>query len=135
MKQMLVLLMILLLGSKSSYSQEIFPRILVIGNDTVIVLQPEQVKQINIVYEFNRALKEENTVLGTTLDKYVLLNSQKDMLFLQKQVTEKELRDRAIELGDMLKISEEHNNKLKRNRKLWFISGVGVGLLTVLIIN
>jgi len=107
----------------------------VIGNDTVIVLQPEQVKQINIVYEFNRALKEENTVLSTTLDKYVLLNSQKDLLFMQKQVTEKELRDRAIELGDALKISEEHNNKLKRNRKLWFISGIGVGLLTVLIIN
>lgn len=118
-----------------SYSQETFPRILVINNDTVIVLQPEQVKQLNIVYEVNRALKEENTILSATLNEYVLLNSQKEILLSQKASLEKDLRDEAIELSNQLKLSNESVIKLKKNRKYWFISGIGVGLLTVLIVN
>lgn len=125
--------------AKLNYSQETFPRVLVIGNDTVIVLQPEQVKQINIIYEFAEMLKSENVVLQNTLEEYTLLDYKKDSIISSKIQSENELREESTIIINRLRELLDENikldmklTKIKKSRKIWLISGAAAGIIGTL---
>jgi chromosome segregation ATPase len=138
----LAIFIALILMSKLSFSQETYPKTLLIGKDTLIVLKPKQVREINVSYEYRRFLEAENVIINKTLTQYVALSNKKDSIILLKAKTEEELRaDIANIKAQYEKLSEENNKininltKIKKSRKTWLISGIGVGVLTVLIIQ
>lgn len=128
--------------SKFSYCQKTYPKTLLIGSDTVIVLLPNQVKQINIVWDHKRFLEAENSILNKTLKEYRILSYLKDSIINSKKETEVELIKESMRITqdniDLTKENEElklHLTKVKKNRKWWLIGGTGVGILTVILLN
>lgn len=128
--------------SKLIYSQQTYPRTIKLGNDTVVVLLPDQVKKINIVWEHKRFLESENSILNNTLNEYTILSQQKDSLIKIKTnemnsfITETmRLTQDNVDLTNKNKELNLHLTKAKKGRKIWFLGGVAVGILTTALIN
>ena len=133
---------VLLLMSKSVFSQETYPRTLLIDKDTLVVLRPKQVRNINISYEHKRFLEAENSIIKNTLSQYIELGTKKDSIINEKTKTEADLKLDVANIKSQYNDLREENNKLninltkaKKSRKIWLMSGIGIGIITTLLIQ
>lgn len=63
MKKILMLFILILVIKISSYCQETYPKEVVINNDTVICITEDQLKEVNVIFEENRAYR---TIIDST---------------------------------------------------------------------
>jgi len=127
---------------KLSYSQETYPKILLINQDTLVVINPNQVKKINLTYNQRDFLEAKNSVLNKTLNEYTLLSQQKDSIISLKIESESQLKDETLKMqGQIGNLTTQNNKldignqKLKKGRKKWLISGIIGGIILTLLIN
>lgn len=120
--------------NRSSYCQEIYPKILILSSDTVVVLQPVQIKHINLVFEHRKFLLAENEILNKTLNEYVMLSHQKDSI-LDVKIANEAIFTSKLELLSKEKYAvQEQNIRLKKNRKINILLGFIGGVVTTYLI-
>jgi hypothetical protein len=126
--------LLFLLINRSSYCQEIYPKILILSSDTVVVLQPVQIKHINLVFEHRKFLLAENEILNKTLNEYVMLSHQKDSI-LDVKIANEAIFTSKLELLSKEKYAvQEQNIRLKKNRKINILLGFIGGVVTTYLI-
>lgn len=111
-----------------NYSQETYPKLTVIKEDTCVILTVNQVSSINIVFEENRALKEKVFVLDSIIVQKDSLSSKKDSIVGEKQVL---LNDVLNKYAD----KDKELNKVKKNRKLFYLAGFLTAVLAYSLIK
>lgn len=118
----------------SSICQDVYPKLIIIDNDTLVLLTPIQVKKINATIlrldecrKITTSLEQENKEL---ILKYSILN--KEIENLKKQ---NEISDRIdLEMGNQIGILTSENKKkdkkinlLKKSRTLFTLGGIVLG--------
>ena len=89
----------------------------VIKGDTIVGLQPNQVKSINKMYEYSKLLKGDNVQLSNTLTEYRLLSTEKDSIIAEKNLIE-------LRLSNKMSVMVENNSILRHENDL-LIGSIG----------
>lgn len=115
--------------SKLNYSQETYPKIISLNNDTLVIISLEQVKKLNITFEHRNMLAEQVGVLNNTIDEYVLLSNKKDSINADLSVKYKQSVEEGKELNSKNIILAQDLQKIKKQRKFIFAGGLLGGIL------
>ena len=134
MKKIVALLLITLLATTTSFSQNISKEI---KQDSIVSITPQQLKETNLIFLEHRKLLQENFLLGCQLNNYkndnALLVATDSLRVLQLR-NYKELSDTySMRINNL-------NNELSKKKKevlVWQIGGVSVsiGLLVWLLLK
>ena len=130
MKRIVILFLIILLQTTTSFSQ-------IIWNDSVIGITPIQLKTTNLIFVEHEKLLKENSLLKIQLDNYVKDNQLLTQTDSIKTIQLKGYKDLDTQNKKQI---EQLNKDLSRKKKeltVWKIGGLGisVGLLLWLLVN
>lgn len=135
MKKILLILLISLLGTTSSFSQTTYPKV---TKDSLVVITPQQLKQTNLIFlEHKKLLNEvdllssQNKNLGVINHNLELSDSIKSVQ-LRRCMLQAEMQDQAI--SSLNKTIQKKDHKIK-TWKNWAVGGftVSAGLLIILL--
>ena len=128
--------------SISSYSQNTYPRKIVIENDTVIALKIEQVKYINAMFEVQSNLEDRLTIAEEYIKGVEEVQKNKDTLLIEYRAKISDLSTLNNEMNSLAteanKISTELKERLKKSNrrvKTFAIISFVAGVVTVIAIN
>lgn len=130
MKRIVILFLIILLQTTTSFSQ-------IIWNDSVIGITPIQLKTTNLIFVEHEKLLKENSLLKIQLDNYVKDNQLLTQTDSIRTIQLKGYKDLDTQNKKQI---EQLNKDLSRKKKeltVWKIGGLGisVGLLLWLLVN
>ena len=137
MKKILLILLISLLGTTSSFSQDIYPKV---TKDSLIVITPQQLKRTNLIFLEHKKLLKEVNLLDTQSKSLQAVNNNLERadsiraIQLERCMLQVEIQDQAI--TSLNKTIQKKDNRIKA-WKNWAIGGfaVSAGLLTILLIK
>ena len=130
----LIISLIFLLTVVLSFSQEDYPKLILIGEDTLVLFTPNQVDKMNLTFvyldeqlELNSSYKKELLLFN---DRFLILNKQYNTCE-EKSILLVKVADERL---NQIKILTEENKKqdktikfLKKSRNLYGIGGVVIG--------
>ena len=130
----LIISLIFLLTVALSFSQKDYPKLTLIGEDTLVLFTPNQVDKMNLTFvyldeqlELNSSYKKELLLFN---DRFLILNKQYNTCE-EKSILLVKVADERL---NQIKILTEENKKqdktikfLKKSRNLYSIGGVVVG--------
>ena len=130
----LIISLIFLLTAVLSFSQKDYPKLTLIGEDTLILFTPNQVDKMNLTFvrldeqlELNSSYKKELLLFN---DRFLILNKQYNTCE-EKSILLVKVADERL---NQIKILTEENKKqdktikfLKKSRNLYSSGGVVVG--------
>lgn len=130
MKRIVILFLIILLQTTTSFSQ-------IIWNDSVIGITPIQLKTTNLIFVEHEKLLKENSLLKIQLDNYIKDNQLLTQTDSIRTIQLKGYKDLDTQNKKQI---EQLNKDLSRKKKeltVWKIGGLGisVGLLLWLLVN
>nr|DAW84570.1 MAG TPA: hypothetical protein [Caudoviricetes sp.] len=137
MKRILLILLISLLGTTLSFSQDTYPKV---TKDSLVVITPQQLKQTNLIFLEHQKLSKEVVLLMEQTKNLEIVNlnlKRADSIRtvqLRRCMLQAEINDQAITA--LNKTVEQKNQKIKK-WKNWTIGGftVSAGLLAILLIK
>ena len=138
----LVALIAFLMMNISSYSQNTYPKKIVIEGDTIVALKMGQVKNINATFE---KLNSCNDMLIISED-YIrnLSNAQEDkdriIADYRGQITDlselnTELNGLVQDANNRVELAEKGEERVRKNTKMYAILSFVAGVLTVTLLN
>lgn len=126
----------------SSYSQNTYPKKIVIEGDTIVALEMSQIKHINATFE---KLNSCNDMLIISEDYISDLNSaqeDKDRIIAdyRGQITDlselnTELNGLVQDANNRVELAEKREERVRRNTKIYAILSFAAGVLTVALLN
>lgn len=126
----------------SSYSQNTYPKKIVIEGDTIVALKMWQVKNINATFE---KLNSCNDMLIISEDYISDLNSaqeDKDRIIAdyRGQITDlsklnTELNGLVQDANNRVELAEKGEERVRKNTKIYAILSFAAGVLTVALLN
>ena len=126
----------------SSYSQNTYPKKIVIEGDTIVALKMWQVKNINATFE---KLSSCNDMLIISEDYISDLNSaqeDKDRIIAdyRGQITDlselnTELNGLVQDANNRVELAEKGEERVRKNTKIYAILSFAAGVLTVALLN
>lgn len=138
----LVALIAFLMVNISSYSQNTYPKQIVIDGDTIVALKMGQVKNINATFE---KLNSCNDMLIISEDYIRNLNSaqeDKDRIIAdyRGQITDlselnTELNGLVQDANNRVELAEKGEERVRKNTKIYTILSFVAGVLTVTLLN
>lgn len=127
------MLLISLLVTISSFSQNTYPKI---TSDSLIVITPLQLKQANLIFVEHKSLKLENSLLNEQVIDYSVLTNHlliADSLNKRKvNYYEKELEETNYTIYELENIIRKQHKTLQNNKTA--IEGLLIGLISTIII-
>ena len=128
--------------SISSYSQNTYPRKIVIENDTVIALKIEQVKYINAMFEVQSNLEDRLTIAEEYIKGVEEVQKNKDTLLIEYRAKISDLSTLNNEMNSLATEANKRSTELKerlkksnRRVKTFAIISFVAGVVTVIAIN
>lgn len=128
--------------SISSYSQNTYPKKIVIEGDTIVALKMSQIKHINATFE---KLNSCNDMLIISEDYISDLNSaqeDKDRIIAdyRGQITDlsklnTELNGLVQDANNRAELAEKGEERVRKNTKIYAILSFAAGVLTVALLN
>lgn len=138
----LVVLIAFLMMSTSGYSQNTYPKQIVIEGDTIVALKMGQVKNINATFE---KLNSCNDMLIISEDYIRSLNDaqeDKDRIIAdyRGQITDlselnTELNGLVQDANNRVELAEKGEERVRKNTKIYTILSFVAGVLTVTLLN
>ena len=138
----LVVLIAFLMMSISGYSQNTYPKQIVIEGDTIVALKMGQVKNINATFE---KLNSCNDMLIISEDYIRSLNDaqeDKDRIIAdyRGQITDlselnTELNGLVQDANNRVELAEKGEERVRKNTKIYTILSFVAGVLTVTLLN
>lgn len=126
----------------SSYSQNTYPKKIVIEGDTIVALEMSQIKHINATFE---KLNSCNDMLIISEDYISDLNSaqeDKDRIIAdyRGQITDlsklnTELNSLVQDANNRVELAEKGEERVRKNTKIYAILSFAAGVLTVALLN
>lgn len=114
-----LLLSILILTQLSSFSQEGYPKKIVIDGDTLCAITIDQVRKLNFVYIKDDFLKEMNDTLVVQNERYKSLSNKYSDLVKEYEVT-MNLRKQVISEQDTIISNYKKENKRSKVRLIFW---------------
>lgn len=128
--------------SISSYSQNTYPRKIVIENDTIIALKIEQVKYINAMFEVQSNLEDRLTIAEEYIKGVEEVQKNKDTLLIEYRAKISDLSTLNNEMNSLATEANKRSTELKerlkksnRRVKTFAIISFVAGVVTVIAIN
>lgn len=128
--------------SISSYSQNTYPRKIVIENDTIIALKIEQVKYINAMFEVQSNLEDRLTIAEEYIKGVEEVQKNKDTLLIEYRAKISDLSTLNNEMNSLATEANKRSTELKerlkksnRRVKTFAIISFVAGVVTVIVIN
>lgn len=130
MKRIVILFLIILLQTTTSFSQ-------IIWNDSVIGITPIQLKTTNLIFVEHEKLLKENSLLKIQLDNYVKDNQLLTQTDSIRTIQLKGYKDLDTQNKKQIEQLNKDLSRKKRELAVWKIGGLGisVGLLLWLLVN
>lgn len=130
MKRIVILFLIILLQTTTSFSQ-------IIWNDSVIGITPIQLKTTNLIFVEHEKLLKENSLLKIQLDNYVKDNQLLTQTDSIRTIQLKGYKDLDTQNKKQIEQLNKDLSRKKRELTVWKIGGVGIsfGLLLWLLVN
>lgn len=130
MKRIVILFLIILLQTTTSFSQ-------IIWNDSVIGITPIQLKTTNLIFVEHEKLLKENSLLKIQLDNYVKDNQLLTQTDSIRTIQLKGYKDLDTQNKKQIEQLNKDLSRKKRELTVWKIGGLGisVGLLLWLLVN
>lgn len=131
----LIVTVLLLLIATLLFSQEPYPRKILLGKDTVVVITPEQVVLINELCEDGEFYEEQYNDALNALNKVDSVCKEQEKEFKKSIELNKNLMvnlKRSYEMRD--KLNETLIKEQKKSKRNLYIGGVGGVIVTSLIV-
>lgn len=130
MKRIVILFLIILLQTTTSFSQ-------IIWNDSVIGITPIQLKTTNLIFVEHEKLLKENSLLKIQLDNYIKDNQLLTQTDSIRTIQLKGYKDLDTQNKKQIEQLNKDLSRKKRELTVWKIGGLGisVGLLLWLLVN
>lgn len=131
----LIMLVILAILPHLCFSQVGYPRIIVLENDTVVVISRAQVKNLNLLhvnYDFASIQLDSLERVATDCQELILINKD-----LQRSIITKDslVSNKDSVYTEIITVKDKNINKLERKiKKRTVIGSVIGGLLVILIV-
>lgn len=113
-----------------SYSQASYPKKLILNNDTIVGITPDQLTKINQVFSYSELLKEDLDIQNERIEKLTIINKQ------QSSTINKVIQNVAYlsHYSDSLTLSNTNIQlRIERQKKLTKMSFLGGIILSSLI--
>ena len=128
--------------SISNYSQNTYPRKIVIENDTIVALKIEQVKYINAMFEVQSNLEDRLTIAEEYIKGVEEVQKNKDTLLIEYRAKISDLSTLNNEMNSLATEANKRSTELKerlkksnRRVKTFAIISFVAGVVTVIAIN
>ena len=128
--------------SISSYSQNTYPRKIVIENDTIVALKIEQIKYINAMFEVQNNLEDRLNIAEEYIKGVEEVQKNKDTLLIEYRSKISDLSTLNNEMNSLATEANKRSTELKerlkksnRRVKTFAIISFVAGVVTVIAIN
>ena len=119
-----------------SISQDVYPKLAVINNDTLALLKPIDVQTLNVVFiqldtekALNAILTEQISIQKQQLDNQQLIKQKSDSIFVKSLLIESEQLGQINSLSLIVKKQQKQIVILKKSRTLLIIGSGIVGVI------
>ena len=128
--------------SISNYSQNTYPKKIVIENDTIVALKVEQIKYINAMFEVQSNLEDRLTIAEEYIKGVEEVQKNKDTLLIEYRAKISDLSTLSNEMNSLATEANKRSTELKerlnksnRRVKTFAIISFVAGVVTVIAIN
>lgn len=119
------------------FSQGIYPKEAVINGDTLVLIQPDQLAEINCaIHNWEQSLQRESVLLRQYRESVSLSRSSDSVvsrLSILNREMEMQIQQSSVAFSDYISAQDKRVTRLKRRRWLYavcgFLAGIPIGAL------